>query len=169
MKYAVIVSVVVGLLAGCFGITPAMKAEMAPVDQNAQKEFTYDFSLPGKSQADLWRSARDFFAETYGDSRAVFRVEDEKDGTLIGRGLAPWALMSTRCISEYQIRFAAKVGKARLQYELIEGAPALSQCQGWLLPSKSGYKEITDSFAKSAKSLELALQGKGSGSKLKDF
>lgn len=159
------VLIAVGLLAGCAGTM----AELTPADRNAQKEFTYDFSLPGKSQTVLWRSARDYFAEEYGDSRSVFRVVDEKDGTLIGRGLAPWALAANRCITEYQIRFAAKDGKARLQYELIEGVPALSQCPGWPWPSGNGYKQITDSFANSAKSLELALQGKSSKSKLKDF
>jgi len=63
----------------------------------------------------------------------------------------------------------SKDGKARLQFELIEGVPALSPCVGWPWPTQDGYKAITDSFADSAKNLELVLQGKGTKSKLKDF
>jgi len=160
----------IGLLTGCAGIGGGfIPAEITQADPNAQKEFTYDFSLPGKSQADLWRSARNYFAEAYGDSRSVFRVLDEKDGTLIGRGATQWALATAHCATEYHIRFAAKDDKARLQYEIIEGVPAFSQCSGWSWPSQSGYKLIVESFANNAKGLELALQGKGSKSKLKDF
>jgi len=156
-----LVLITAGLLVGCAGMMPA--------DRNMQKEFTYDFQLPGKTQGDLWRIARDHFAESYGDSRSVFRVVDEKDGTFIGRGLAPWPLAGNVCTTEYHIRFAAKDGKARLQYELIDGVPALSPCTGWPWPSKDGYRQITDAFANNAKTLELVLQGKSAKSKLKDF
>lgn len=149
------------ILSGCAGMIPA--------DRSAQKEFTFDFTLPGKSQNELWRSARDYFARAYGDSRSVFRVSDEKEGTFIGRGISPWDLASNICTTEYHIRFATKDGKARLQYELIEGVPAFSSCSGWPWPSRSGYKQIVDSFANSAKNLELALQDKDSKNKLMDF
>jgi hypothetical protein len=149
------------MLAGCAGLNPA--------DKNAQKEFTYDFTVPGKSQSQLWHSARDYFAEAYGDSRSVFRIMDENDGTIIGKGLAPWSLAGNNCQTEYHIRFAAKEGKSRLQFELIEGVPPLSPCGGYPWPSKDGYDQIVASFKKSAQSLEGALNGAGSSSKLKDF
>ncbi len=76
--------IMIGLVSGCAGLQQTSRG--------AQKEFTSDFVVPGKSQNDLWKSARDYFAEIYGDSRSVFRVQDEKDGTLIGRGLAPWVI-----------------------------------------------------------------------------
>ena len=150
------VLIAVGLLAGCAGA--GKLDESAPVDPNAPKVFTYDFSVPGKSQADLWRSARDYFVQEYGGS--VFRVLDEKDGSRSGRGFAPWTLAANRCLTEYQIRFSSQDGKARLQYQLIVGVPARSQCAGWPRPSKSGYKQIIDSFTNSAKGLELALKGR---------
>ena len=149
--------IAVGLLAGCAAIVENLD-EFTPVDPNAPKEFTYDFSVPGKSQADLWRSARDYFAGEYGGS--VFRVLDEKDGTRIGRGFAPWTMAASRCLTEYQIKFASQDGKARLEYQLIAGVPARSQCSGWPRPSKRGYRQIIDSFTNSAKGLELALKGR---------
>ena len=162
MKFCTVLALsMIVLLSGCAGMMPAPR--------NVQNEFTYDFVVPGNAQDELWRSARDYFAEVYGDSRSVFRVVDEKDGTLIGRGLAPWIIATNQCTTEYHIRFAAKDGKARLQFELIEGVPPLSPCIGWPWPSQGGYKTIVAQFSESAKAVELALQGKGSKSKLKDF
>jgi hypothetical protein len=148
-------------------------ASMTPADTDAQKEFTFDFSVPGKSQTDLWHNARDFFAEAYGDSRSVFRVMDEKDATIIGKGIALWNIglpgAYSKCQTEYHIRFAAKNDKARLQYEIIYGVPALSSCTGWPWPSKDGYAEIVAGFKNSAGKLETALKGAGTINKLKDF
>jgi len=138
------------------------------VDRDVQREFTYDFRIPGKSQNDLWRNARDYFAETYGDSRSVFRVMDEKDGTLIGRGVATWTLTGLEaCYINYHIRFASKNEKARLQFELIEGA--LMPCKGWSWPTQDGYAQIINSFNRTAKDLESSLKGDNLNNKLKDF
>lgn len=118
----------------------------------------------------LWRNARDYFAGVYGDSRSVFRVMDENDGTLIGRGLAPWKIPGgSECSTEYHIRFAAKDNKARVQFELIEGVPPTSPCSGWPLPSQDGYDSIKRSFAMTAKEVEGALKGGGGKNKFKDF
>jgi hypothetical protein len=145
----------------------------ATADRNAQKEFTYDFSIPGKSQAELWRNARDFFAGAYGDSRSVFRVMDEKDGTIIGKGIASYEVglpgAYTQCLTEYHIRFASKNEKARLQYELIYGVPALSPCYGRPWPTEDGYFQIVAGFRVSADKMEAALKGGGAIDKLKDF
>jgi Domain of unknown function (DUF4468) with TBP-like fold len=149
MKMHKSVLVILVFLVGCVGMA----------SHNVQKEFTYDFLLPGKSKNVLWQNARDYFAGAYGDSRVVFRVADEKDGTLIGRGLAPWMLIANNCTVEYHIRFAAKDGKARLQYELIEGVLGQGPCPGWPWPSEEGYKEITQSFSETAKNLEHELKG----------
>ncbi len=155
MKKYISISIVLALLTGCAGMA----------SRDVQREFTYDFLLPGKSQNILWQNARDYFAGVYGDSRVVFRVADEKDGVLIGRGFAPWGLVGNICTTEYHIRFVAKDGKARLQYELIEGLLGKGSCPGWPWPSEEGYKEITKSFTDSSKSLEYALKGNS----FKDF
>lgn len=147
------------ILYGCVGMA----------SKNVQREFTYDYAIQGKTQADLWKNARNYFAESYGDSRAVFRIMDEQDGTIIGKGLATWMLATNTCYTEYHIRFAAKDDKARLQFELIEGVPPLTQCKGWPWPSESGYENIVTQFNATSKELKNALMGKGSSSKLKDF
>ena len=148
-------------LSGCAGLEFA--------DRNAQREFTFDYVIENKSKSELWRNARDYFAESYGDSRAVFRIMDEKDGTIIGRGTASWSLVGSRCCTDYHVRFAAKDNKARLQFEIIEGVPSYSSCKGWPWPSRSGYQQIVSSFYSTRDALRNALEGKGSDSKLKDF
>jgi hypothetical protein len=156
-------ALLVATLCGCVGLTPMRR--------DVQREFTFDYSVPSKAQVDIWRAARDFFAEAYGDSRAVFRVMDESDGTIIGRGIEQWNLSWTGnvCSTEYHVRFAAKEGKARLQLELIDGVPAGSECSGWPWPTEQGYSDIVASFNEAAKMLEAALLGHGSTKKLKDF
>lgn len=148
-------------ISGCAGLTQT--------DRNVQREFTFDFVVPGKPKLDIWKNARDYFAEVYGDSRAVFRVMDENDGTIIGRGTAQWALVSSTCLAEYHVRFAAKDEKARLQFELIEGAPPQSPCSGWSWPTKEGYDQIVFSFKNAARDLEKILASGGSVDQLKDF
>lgn len=141
-----------------------------PVDAFIQKEFTYDYAVKGKSQADLWRNSSYFFAESFGDSRTVFRVIDEKDGTMIGRGSAPWTLnaFAPICFTDYHIRFAVKNEKARLQFELIEGVPAGTPCTAYPWPDKGGYNQIVTSFRNTATRLDAALNG-GATNKFKDF
>jgi len=143
-------------------------AGMGPASKNVQREFTYDYVINGKSKSELWKNARNYFAEAYGDSRAVFRIMDEQDGTIIGKGTVSWKLFDS-CYTDYHVRFAAKDNKARLQFELIEGVPPLSPCTGWAWPTQSGYDEIVAKFNATSKELENALMGKGSSSKLKNF
>src|SRR5262245_41955457 len=81
---------------------------LAPAPKDVQRDFTFDYSVAGRTQLELWRSARDFFAEQYGDSRAVFRVLDEQEGTAIGQALASWTLAGNDCKTAYHIRFASK-------------------------------------------------------------
>lgn len=149
------------VLAGCAGMSPARN--------DAQSEFTFDYQIQDKSKDELWKSARDYFAGAYGDSRSVFRVMDQDDGTIIGKGSASWMLLTNQCLTDYHIRFAAKDDKARLQFEIIRGAPALSQCQGWAWPTESGYKQIVNSFNAVSAGIESALNGNGDASSFKDF
>jgi len=143
-------------------------AEIAPAERDIQREFTFDFSIPGKKKNELWKSARDFFAESFSDSRSVTRVSDENDGTIIGRALAPWNLAANVCYSEFHIRFAAKDERARLQFELIEAAVPVTGC-GYDWPTRNGYDQIVSLFNSTAVNLKSALSGKGSTDKLKDF
>jgi hypothetical protein len=141
-----------------------------PVPRDSQKLFTYDFSLPGKSKSELWKTARNFFAEKYGDSRAVFRVMDEQDGTLLGKGVVTWNIVSgstgAPCITNYYIRFASKNDKARLQFELIEGSDG---CPYYYLPPQKNYDEIVNNFSAIATELKADLSGKPAPASFKDF
>jgi len=163
IQLCILVSVYSISILGCAGMMPA--------DLNAQKEFTYDFLVKGKSQTELWRNAQYFFAENYGDSRAVFRVNDEKDGTIIGRGSAPWTLnaFAPTCYTDYHIRFAVKNEKARLQLELIEGVPPGSPCSAWPWPTTDGYEQIVSSLKGAAQRLDAALKGDAPATKFKNF
>lgn len=161
MKWLVMMIVASILLAGCAGIQP--------IDETTQTKTTYDFIVKGKSKTEIFKTARDFFAGGFGDSRAVFRVTDEKEGVMIGRGTAQWEVTTIHCMTDYHIRFAAKDEKARLQFELIYGHTPGSECTGWSLPSKNGYKEILESFENIAKNLEQSLHGKSTASDFMNF
>ena len=152
-------------LSGCIS-SPKVEPMIA---NDKQLLFTYDFKVTSTDKNLLWKRARDYFASSYGDFRSVFTVMDEEDGTLIGKAITHWNLYTSagsysqtfQCSLNYHIRFIAKDNKARLQLEIIDGAPITSSCGGWKLPTEKGYKEVVDSFNLNAKSVEKALNGKG--------
>lgn len=150
MKQLILIIFSVVTISGC--------ANMVPANKDVQKTFTYDYEVESIGQEELWVRARDFFAEAYGDSRSVLRVQDREEATLIGRGLESWRLMSNKCLSEYNVRFQSKDGRARLQLELMESVPALSDCTGWPWPTQSGYESIVASFEQLSYGLEEALK-----------
>tara|TARA_B110000879_G_scaffold66666_1_gene93390 strand:- start:468 stop:974 length:507 start_codon:yes stop_codon:yes gene_type:complete len=151
----------------------ATQMPIEPLPADAKTEFTYDYSIPDTEKATLWKRARDHFAGAYGDSRSVFRVMDESEGTIIGKGVSFWAFgnppYTVPCLTEYHIRFAAKDNKARLQISLINEVPASSRCTGWPLPTKIAYQEIVSSFVDHSNSLETALNGGGDVNDFKNF
>lgn len=149
MKKLLVMIIAPFFLSGCAGMMPAEK--------DVKKTFTYDYQVESVNQEDLWVRARDYFAETYGDSRSVLRVQDREEATLIGRGAATWYLATNRCSTEYHVRFQSKDEKARLQLELIEGVPSYSSCSGWPWPSKDGYQTIVTDFDALSAGLEKAL------------
>lgn len=140
-----------------------------------KREFTFDYAVPGKSQQELYRSARNYLATAYVDSRAVTRVEDEGQGTIIGKGVAPWNMTidsslipSMPCSSNYDVIFIAKEGRARLQLTLKEGAAQPATCN-WPLPPKRDYPQIVNQFNSMSAGLEKALNGQGAVDKLRNF
>lgn len=161
------------IVSGCIAPMDFKVPDALPA--NAQTKFTYDYQIPDTPKKVLWKRARDYFAGAYGDSRSVFRVMDEIDGTIIGKGSSSWLFgeatspYSSTCYSDYHIRFAAKDNKARLQLEIINSAPAISPCKGWPLPSKQGYEVMKQSFNANSQALKNALEGKGASSDLKSF
>lgn len=144
-----------------------------PISQSNVQAETFTYINLDSDKAELWKRARNYIATAYGDSKAVLRVEDESSGTLMGKGLIRWKMLTSSlspyCYSEYDIRFVAKDSKARLQLELLPGVPAISECSAWSLPSKYGYEQILSSFATMSEQLEASLRGEGKLDAMSDF
>ncbi len=140
-----------------------------------QREFTYDYTVPGKTKADLYKAAQSFLALTYGDNRAVIHSEDANEGTIIGKAIVPWNLSTggffvtaVACSSNYRIVFIAKEQKARLHLALVEGAPSRN-CPGWIYPPEKDYAQLTQQFAAISQGLDTALRGESTLDRLKNF
>ena len=164
--YSLIISAL--FIGGCASTPP-----LVTLSDTAELTFTYDYEMQNIEKSVLWKRARDYFAGAYGDSRSVFRVMDEEEGTIIGKGGASWPVGSSvyqiLCTTDYHIRFIAKDNKDRLQMKIIEGVPALSKCTGWPLPSQQGYETIVQSFNSNSEALKNALSGQGATNDFKDF
>jgi len=163
--------VCLAILGGCASMVPP---DMQPITDE-KREFTFDYAVPGKSQQELYRSARNYLATAYRDSRAVTRVDDEAQATIIGKGIAPWNLSTDSaliphmpCSSNYDVIFLAKEGRARLQVTLKEGSPDPGVCN-WPLPPKRDYPQIVNQFYALSNGMENALKGQGAVDKLRDF
>jgi hypothetical protein len=158
-------------LVGCVAMP---QPDMYPITDE-KREFTFDYAVPGKTQQDLYRSARNYLATAYVDSRAVTRMEDEAEGTIIGKGIAPWnyqidspLIPFQACGSNYDIIFIAKEGRARLRLTLKEGAAFPATCNV-PLPTKRDYPQIVSQFHGMSNGLERALNGNGVVDQLRNF
>jgi hypothetical protein len=144
-----------------------------PISKEQLEVKTYTYVDLGESKDELWLRARNYLASTYVNSQTINRVSDKDEGVWIGKALTKWKMLdmsfSPYCLSDYQIRFVAKDNKARLQLELLDTTPPLSECQGWSLPSGYGYKQIMEEFDDISLGLESALRGKSSLEDMKDF
>ncbi|EOX1508754.1 DUF4468 domain-containing protein [Vibrio cholerae] len=135
-----------------------------PISQSDIQPQTYTFLDLKGDKGELRKKARNHIATVYGDSKEVMRVEDESEGSLIGKGLVQWKIIdsaiSPYCYSSYDIRFLAKDGRARLQLELLPGVPAGSECVAWTLPSKYGCDQVLTKFGLMAKNSKPAYEVK---------
>lgn len=158
--------------AGIGFIALAACSSVTPMDESAPTTFTYDYKNLDASKSELFNRARNFLATNYGDTNEVLRVVDESEGIIIGRGSSPWTinkLAGNQCSTTHNVKFAAKENRARLQFELVSGAPAYSGCPGWDMPTIDGYKEIKTDFDNFSERLEQALKGQGVDSSFSDF
>ena len=154
-------------LTGCVAIPPIVK-------EDSITPSTYNYTELNADKNTIFIRARDHFATIYGDSRSVIRVQEQKEGIILGKGAIDWILDisgigNLQCTAEYNVRFLAKDNKARLQLELINGAPSYSKCSGWPLPTETAYKKIQTEFDAISIQLEKALKGLGSVESFKDF
>ena len=156
-----------------FGCVSAPK--LTQIKSTDIKPITYDYKIHNTSKDTLFSRARNHFATIYGDSRSVIRVEDKKEGMILGKAAVDWKLKTgssliphIQCTLNYNVRFMAKENKARLQLELIEGIPSYSECK-WELPTTDGYQEILASFKSISIGVEKSLHGSGSVESFKNF
>lgn len=157
-------------LSACVALPP----ERLPITTE-KREFLYDYSIPGATKDDLYTRANDYLAISYKNSKVISRIEDKERGTIISKAVSNWQLStgdflikSVPCYSNYDIYFIAKDGRARLQLELVEGAPNPSVC-GWKLPPKQDYPQLVNQFESIAMEMEEALSGNSKINQLNDF
>jgi hypothetical protein len=102
------------------------------------KKFKYNYKIEGKNKKQIWKLARNHFALVYGDFRSVLRVQDEEEGSIIGKGKVKWSFGSESCWHDYNIRFDAEDRKAKLRLNLIE----VGTCR----LTEEGYETIKANF-----------------------
>ncbi|OUM34494.1 hypothetical protein B8W72_10855 [Pseudomonas putida] len=166
LKKIVLVALAACSLAGCVN-----DVAFQPMTDE-QREFTYDYKVPGKTKVELFKNARNYLATAYGDSKAIGRVEDEGEGLIIAKAVTLWkmdtGMVAVSCVSGYDISFIAKDEKARLQLTINKALQSTPEC-GWKEPSKQGYPEVVSNLNATAKQLGEALEGRSKIDKLKDF
>ena len=166
LKKIVLVALTACGLAGCVN-----DVAFQPMTDE-QREFTYDYKVPGKTKGELFKNARNYFATAYGDSKAIGRVEDEGEGLIIAKAVTLWkmdtGMVAVSCVSGYDISFIAKDEKARLQLTINKALQSTPEC-GWKEPSKQGYPEVVSNLNATAKQLGEALEGRSKIDRLKDF
>ena len=157
------------ILSGCVTVAP----DQMPITTE-KREFIYEYAAPIKTKKELFKDARNYFAMSYGNSKEVSRVEDEEQGTIIGKAVALWNLSTGSpmiphipCASYYNIIFVAKDGKARLQLTLVDGI-AMPSC-GWTSPPKRDYSQIVQQFKSISEGLDAALNSQSAVDRLKNF
>lgn len=143
------------LLSGC-ATTTIEKVS----DQDIQpKEYIYENLTMSKEQ--VFKKARDFFAEAFGDSNSVVRVSDLKEGKYIGKGIVSWTLSdgitSVQCASNYTLKFLARDNRAKLVLTLNKGVVSGRTCR-WDKPTVSGYNDVLVQFNKISANLESYLR-----------
>lgn len=153
----IIACLILATLSGCAGM------EMVD-EENYKREYVFDYTVPGKNKSDIFKAARDSLAMSYGDSNKVFRVLDENDGTIIGKGIARCQLapvLNAICDYDYNIKFMSKDNRGRLQ--LTIGGVANPQNCNWDRPSAYGSEQISKQMNEIGGLLDKALSsGKSS-------
>jgi hypothetical protein len=171
MKNILLSLIITLILAGC-ATDPNSPYAMIPASEIEAQTYTYT-ELKG-NKIELWKKARNYIATVYGDSKTVFRVEDEADGVLLGKGVIDWSMgdgslslgVKNYCSSEYDIRLVAKDNKAQLQLKISR---TILKCKNWVTPSRYGYGEILKEFARISEGMEASLRGEDQHKSMYDF
>lgn len=143
---------------------------LGPIDSSVERTFTYDYKVTNKSKTDLYTSAFNFIATSYGDSNSVLRVTDKEGGLIIGKGISKWHELGTDRITPHNFKFLAKDGRARLQMSIPGTAQAIAGALPlWPLPTPGGYRQIVKQFNAFSKALEAELKGESESADFSNF
>lgn len=154
MKYKLTFFLLIPFLTACASsrLTQISDSEIQPM------EYVYE-NLDG-NRTEIFKRARDFFAESFGDSTSVVRVSDVEQGKYIGKGVVSWVLstgmVSVPCASNYTLKFLSKDGRAKLEITLNKGIVAGHSCR-WDKPTVDGYSEVTAEFDRISSQLKKYL------------
>ena len=134
---------------------PSSQADRSP----QQREFHYDFVVPGHSRDELWHAATAYFSLGMGVNRPKFDKLDEDAGVMEGRGLEPWRLPGSGiCFTRYALRFAADDGRVHLELEAFLGeSEGPLDCAEWPILPRPSYAQMVADFNRTADELRTAL------------
>jgi hypothetical protein len=108
----------------------AQKAEQSTVTEFPVKEGKLYYEgvvdVPATSkQADLYRTGRTWFVDTYVDAKEVLQLDDKADGKMMGKGRYKYSFLNGINISQVLMRFTlaldVKDGKYRYRMYNFEG------------------------------------------------
>lgn len=95
----------------------ALSGCAASAQQPPPLEIVKIHEAPGKSKAEVCRTARDWVALTFKDSKAVVEVYDLEAGTMIGKGrVILLGFGATPFPTDFTIQVDCKDGRARSTY-----------------------------------------------------
>ena len=175
MKYASIVLISTSMLmwngsATAFFLSKAEKeaqiVNLSKISDEAQLTFTYDYVVENADAEKLFTRANEYFSLSFNDFKEVNRTSSLTTRTIIGKALIPWSFSVLECYTQYDIKFATKDSKARLQLTLKKTPAIVSNCGAYDLPSNEGYEKILTDFTYLSSGLEDALSADSSW---KDF
>ena len=117
------------------------------------QNFQYEYKMDGKSKKQIWKLARNHYATVYGDFRSVFSVQDEEEGTLIGKGTIKWTFDHgmLNCYRGYHIKFHTKNEYAKLTLKLMRTGRLSCKL------TENGYKQMQEHLINLHNDLNTAL------------
>ena len=175
MKYLSILLIFTSMLmwhgsAAAFSKSKAEKkaqiVNMTKISDEVQLIFTYDYVVENADAEELFNRAGEYFSLSFNDFKEVNRTSSLTTRTIIGKALIAWSFSVLECYTQYDIKFATKDSKARLQLTLKKTPSIVSNCGAYDLPSNEGYEKILTDFTYLSSGLEDALSADASW---KDF
>jgi len=130
-------------------LTACASPQLTQISDSEIQPMEYVYENLDGNKTEIFKRARDFFAESFGDSTSVVRVSDVDQGKYIGKGVVSWTLssgvVSIPCASNYTLKFLSKDSRAKLEITLNKGVVTGHSCR-WDKPTIDGYSEVMAEF-----------------------